>query len=43
MDLPYDMLFTVVYALVDDWYQREGWRLVATRPGVKPSFSDSEC
>jgi hypothetical protein len=42
MDLPYDRLFTVVYTLVDDWYQREGWRLVATRPGVKPGFSDSE-
>ena len=42
MDLPYDMLFTVVYVLVDDWYQREGWRLVQSRPGVKPRFSDSE-
>lgn len=42
MDLPYDMLFTVVYTLVDDWYQREGAALVRSRPGVKPRFADSE-
>jgi Transposase DDE domain len=42
MDLPYDMLFTVVYVVVDAWYQREGWVLVRGRPGVKPRFSDSE-
>src|SRR5581483_9331545 len=42
MDLPYDMLFTVIYTVVDDWYQRVGWRLVRTRPGVKPRFTDSE-
>jgi len=42
MDLPYDMLFTLVYTVVDDWYQREGRYLVQSRPGVKPHFSDSE-
>ena len=42
MDLPYDTLFTVVYALVDDWYQQEGRRLVQGRPGVRPRLSDSE-
>src|SRR5580704_9971014 len=42
MDVPYDMLFTVVYVVVDEWYQREGWALVRSRPGVKPRFSDSE-
>jgi len=42
MDLPYDMLFTLVYVLVDDWYQQEGRHLVRSRPGVKPRFSDSE-
>jgi hypothetical protein len=42
MDLPYDMLFTVIYTVVDDWYQRTGWRLVRMRPGVKPRFTDSE-
>ena len=33
MDLPYDMLFTVVYVLVDEWYRREGRALVRSRPG----------
>jgi DDE family transposase len=42
MDLPYDMLFTVIYTVVDDWYQRAGWALVRSRPGVKPRFTDSE-
>lgn len=42
MDLPYEMLFTVVYTVVDDWYQQEGARLVRSRPGVKPHFTDSE-
>jgi len=42
MDLPYEMLFTVVYVVVDDWYQGEGWRLVRGRPGVTPRCSDSE-
>jgi hypothetical protein len=42
MDLPYEMLFTMVYVVVDDWYQREGWALVRGRPGVKPRCSDSE-
>jgi hypothetical protein len=42
MDLPYDMLFTVIYTVVDDWYQQEGWALVRSRPGVKPRFTDSE-
>lgn len=42
MDLSYDLLFTVVYVVVDDWYQEEGRRLVRSRPGVKPRCSDSE-
>lgn len=42
MDLPYEMLFTLVYTVVDDWYQQEGGRLVRSRPGAKPKFSDSE-
>ena len=39
---PYPLLFTVVYTVIDEWYQRAGWRLVRSRPGVKPRFSDSE-
>jgi hypothetical protein len=42
MDVPYEMLFTLVYTLVDDWYQAEGRRLVQGRPGVKARCSDSE-
>lgn len=42
MELPYDMLFTLVYTIVDDWYQAEGAALVRARPGAKPKFSDSE-
>ncbi len=41
-DMPYDMLFAAVYTVIDDWYQEEGWRLVQSRPGVKPRFGDSE-
>jgi DDE family transposase len=42
MGVRYDALFTLVYTVVDDWYQAEGVRLVRGRPGVKPQFSDSE-
>jgi Transposase DDE domain len=42
MDVPYPLLFTVVYTVIDEWYQHRGWRLVRSRPGVKPRFSDSE-
>ena len=42
MDLPYEMLFTMVYTVVDEWYRQSGWLLVRSRPGVKPRFSDSE-
>lgn len=41
-DIGYDMLFTAVYTVVDDWYQGEGAALVRSRPGVKPTFTDSE-
>jgi len=41
-DIPYDMLFAAVYTLVDDWYQAVGGPLVRSRPGVKPTFTDSE-
>ena len=42
MEVPYPLLFTVVYTIIDKWYQRTGWRLVRSRPGVKPRCSDSE-
>lgn len=32
-------LLTVLYALVDDWYQTEGVRLRQRTVGTKPAFS----
>lgn len=35
-------LLTILYVLVDDWYQQQGHRLVPRLPGPAPAFSDSE-
>jgi hypothetical protein len=35
-------LFTVVFVIVDDWYQDKGERLLGRTVGVKPEFGDSE-
>ena len=35
-------LATVVYVVVDDWYQEHGVRLLKGKRGKKPRFSDSE-
>jgi hypothetical protein len=35
-------VFTYLYVLVDDWYQREGQRYMQGKAGAKPIFSDSE-
>lgn len=35
-------LFTIIFVLVDDWYQRQGIKLLKGKPGVKPEFTDSE-
>lgn len=35
-------LATVVFVLVDDWYQEQGVRLLKGKRGRKPRFSDSE-
>jgi len=35
-------LLTIIYVLVDDWYQQQGYRFIPTLPGPQPSFSDSE-
>jgi hypothetical protein len=40
MDVPYAMLLTAVYTVINEWYQQTGWRLVRSRPGVKPRFSE---
>lgn len=40
--IPFEELATVVFVLVDDWYQTDGVKLLAGKRGRKPSFSDSE-
>lgn len=35
-------LLTIIYVLVDDWYQAEGQGYLKGKPGAKPVFSDSE-
>lgn len=42
--LPVDVetLLTVIFVLVDDWYQTEGYRFLKGKRGAKPIFSDSE-
>lgn len=35
-------LLTIIFVLVDDWYQSYGPKTAKGKPGVKPVFSDSE-
>lgn len=35
-------ILTIIFVLVDDWYQEEGHKLLRGKPGKKPKFSDSE-
>jgi Transposase DDE domain len=35
-------LLTIIFVLVDDWYQTYGHKLLRGKPGAKPEFSDSE-
>lgn len=35
-------LLTIIYVLVDDWYQAHGRKLLSGKAGAKPEFSDSE-
>lgn len=35
-------LLTIIFVLVDDWYQQYGHRLVPRTPGPQPTFSESE-
>jgi hypothetical protein len=34
-------LLTIIFVLVDDWYQTYGVRYLKGKPGAKPEFSDS--
>lgn len=35
-------ILTIIFVLVDDWYQEHGPKPPVGKPGVKPEFSDSE-
>jgi hypothetical protein len=35
-------ILTIIFVLVDDWYQAEGIKLLRGKPGRKLEFSDSE-
>jgi len=38
--IPPTDIFTIVFVLVDDWYQTEGWKYPEGKSGKKPEFSD---
>jgi hypothetical protein len=40
--IPITDILTIIFVLVDDWYQVEGLKLLQGKPGKKPEFSDSE-
>jgi Transposase DDE domain len=40
--IPFSDLLTIIFVLVDDWYQAYGIRFLKGKPGAKPGFSDSE-
>jgi len=40
--IPMIDLFTIIFVLVDDWYQSEGVKLLRGKAGTKPDFTDSE-
>lgn len=37
-----ESLLTVIFVLVDDWYQEQGYQLKPAMPGPEPKFSESE-
>lgn len=37
-----DTILTIIFVIVDDWYQRKGRKSRNSRPGCKPLFTDSE-
>jgi transposase len=40
--IPIPDLLTIIFVLVDDWYQAHGYRLLMGKVGKKPVFKDSE-
>ena len=42
MSLDVETLFTIIYVLVDDWYQTKSKKQLVGKRGRKPKFRDSE-
>ena len=42
MTIDIETLLTIIFVLVDDWYQTQGVLLLQGKRGAKPRFSDSE-
>jgi hypothetical protein len=40
--IPISEIFTIIFVLVDDWYQEHAQEFRKGKPGKKPEFSDSE-
>lgn len=40
--ITFSELLTIIYVLVDDWYQMHGIKFLKGKAGRKPIFSDSE-
>jgi hypothetical protein len=40
--IPITDILTIIFVLVDDWYQVDGSKYLQGKPGKKPEFSDSE-
>jgi hypothetical protein len=40
--IPMIDLLTIIFVLVDDWYQAKGVKLLQGKPGVRPEFTDSD-
>lgn len=40
--IPLTDIFTIIFVLVDDWYQTEGCKYLKGKAGKKHEFSDSE-
>jgi hypothetical protein len=40
--IPITEVLTIIFVIVDDWYQLKGMKLLKGKAGKKPVFSDSE-
>ncbi len=40
--IPITDILTIIFVLVDDWYQAEGHKYLQGKAGRKPEFKDSE-